>query len=47
MTLGLILLKHLYKKSDRALINDLHLNNSYMYFCSLSYDQAAEANRLC
>ena len=46
IALGLILLKHLYKKSDRALINDLHLNNSYMYFCSLSYDAVAEANRL-
>ena len=46
IALGLILLKHLYKKLDRTLINDLHLNNSYMYFCSLSYDQVAEANRL-
>src|SRR5450830_161367 len=46
IALGLILLKHLYKKSDRNLINELHLNNSYMYFCSLSYDQVAEANRL-
>src|SRR5450830_1016567 len=46
IALGLILLKHLYKKSDRALINDLHLNNSYMYFCSLSYEAVAEANRL-
>ncbi|MHB8276554.1 MAG: transposase [Candidatus Humimicrobiaceae bacterium] len=46
MALGLILLKHLYKKSDRALINYLHLNNSYMYLCSLSYNQVAEAKRL-
>jgi len=46
IALGLILLKHLYKKSDRNLINELHLNNSYMYFCSLSYDVVAEANRL-
>jgi len=45
IALGLLLLKHLYKKSDRALINELHLNNSYMYFCSLSYDAVAEANR--
>ena len=45
IALGLILLKHLYKKSDRNLINELHLNNSYMYFCSLSYDVVAEANR--
>ena len=46
IALGLILLKHLYKKSDRTLINGLHLNNSYVYFCSLSYDAVAEANRL-
>ena len=46
IALGLILLKHLYKKPDRVLINELHLNNSYMYFCSLSYDEVAEANRL-
>ena len=46
IALGLLLLKHLYKKSDRDLINELHLNNSYMYFCSLSYDEVAEANRL-
>src|SRR5680860_514913 len=46
IALGLLLLKHLYKKSDRNLINELHLNNSYMYFCSLSYDVVAEANRL-
>ena len=45
ITLGLILLKHLYKKSDRALINDLHLNTSYMHFCSLSWDEVASANR--
>jgi IS5 family transposase len=46
IALGLILLKHLYKKSDRALVSELHLNNSYMHFCSLSYDQVADANRL-
>lgn len=45
IALGLLLLKHLYKKSDRALICELHLNNSYMYFCSLSYDEVAIANK--
>jgi transposase, IS5 family len=45
IALGLILLKHLYKKSDRDLIKELHLNNTYMYFCSLSYDEVAIANR--
>jgi hypothetical protein len=46
IALGLLLLKHLYQKSYRTLIKELHLNNSYMYFCSLSYDEVAEANRL-
>jgi len=45
IALGLILLKHLYKKSDRDLVKELHLNNSYMYFCSLSYDEVAIANK--
>jgi len=45
IALGLLLLKHLYKKSDRALINELHLNNSYMHFCSLSYDEVSYANK--
>lgn len=45
IALGLLLLKHLYKKSDRALVSELHLNNSYMYFCSLSYDEVAIANK--
>jgi len=45
LSLGLILLKHLYKKSDRSLIDELHLNNAYMHFCSLSYDEVAECNR--
>jgi len=46
IALSLLLLKHLYKKSARALVNELHLNNSYMHFCSLSYDEVASANRL-
>ena len=45
LSLGLILLKHLYKKPDRALIEELHLNNAYMHFCGLSYDEVAVANR--
>ena len=45
LSLGLILLKHLYKKPDRELIRELHLNNAYMYFCSLSYDEVAQYNR--
>jgi len=45
LSLGLILLKHLYRKPDRALIEELHLNNAYMHFCGLSYDEVARYNR--
>ena len=45
LSLGLILLKHLYKKPDRALIEELHLNNAYMHFCGLSYDEVARCSR--
>lgn len=45
MALGLLILKHLYRKSDRDLVRDLHLNTSYMHFCGLSYMEVAEANR--
>jgi len=46
MSLGLLILKHLYRKSDRDLVRDLHLNTSYMHFCGLSYSEVSEANRL-
>jgi hypothetical protein len=45
MALGLLILKHLYRKSDRDLVRDLHLNTSYMHFCGLSYEEVASANR--
>ena len=45
MSLGLLILKHLYRKSDRDLVRDLHLNTSYMHFCGLSYSEVSEANR--
>jgi len=45
IALGLLILKHLYKRSDRDLVRDLHLNTSYMYFCSLSYDEVAASNK--
>jgi len=45
ISLGLLILKHLYKKSDRDLVRDLHLNTSYMHFCGLSYDEVANANK--
>lgn len=46
MSLGLLILKHLYRKSDRDLVRDLHLNTSYMHFCGLSYSEVSETNRL-
>lgn len=45
IALGLLILKHLYNKSDRDLVRDLHLNTSYMHFCGLSYDEVATANK--
>jgi transposase len=45
MSLELLILKHLYRKSDRDLVKDLHLNTSYMHFCGLSYSEVSEANR--
>ena len=45
IALGLILLKHLYKKTDRALVAELHLNNAYMHFCNVSYDEMVKVNR--
>jgi len=45
IALGLLILKHLYKKSDRDLVRDLHLNTSYMHFCSISYNEVAAANK--
>ncbi|MBM3710155.1 MAG: transposase [Actinobacteria bacterium] len=45
ISLGLLILKHLYRKSDRDLVRDLHLNTSYMHFCGLSYAEVSEANR--
>jgi len=45
LSLGLILLKHLYNKSDRQIINELHVNNAYMYLCSVSYDEISKYNR--
>jgi len=45
IALGLLILKHLYKKSDRDLVRDLHLNTSYMHFCGLSYDEVLVSNK--
>jgi IS5 family transposase len=38
LVIGLLLLKFLYQKSDRALIEELEVNNAFMYFCSVSHE---------
>ena len=44
LVIGLLILKHLYKRPDRVLINELHVNNAFMYFCSVSYDEIKRCN---
>jgi hypothetical protein len=39
LVMGIFILKHLYQKSYRMIIKDLHVNNAYMYFCSVSYEE--------
>lgn len=38
MVLGLFILRHLYQKPYRVLIDELHVNTAYMHFCSVSYE---------
>jgi transposase, IS5 family len=45
LVLGLLILKHLYNKPYRTLIEELHVNISYMYFCSVSYEKIKELNK--
>ena len=44
LVLVLLILKHLYKRPDRVLNNELHVNNAFMYFCSVSYDEIKRCN---
>jgi transposase len=44
LVIGLLILKHLYKRPDRVLIEELHVNNAFMYFCSVSYDDIKKCN---
>jgi len=46
LVLGLFILKHLYKKPYRTLIDELHVNTSYMHFCSVSYEKIKELNKI-
>jgi len=41
LIIGLILLKFLYKRSDRQLIEELEVNNAFMYFCSINHADIA------
>lgn len=45
LVLGLLILKHLYNKPYRTLIDELHVNTSYMHFCSVSYEKIKELNK--
>jgi transposase len=44
LVIGLLLLKHLYRRADRVLIEELHVNNAFMYFCSVSYEEIRGCN---
>lgn len=46
LVLGLFILKHLYRKPYRVLIEELHVNTAYMFFCSVSYDEIMRINKL-
>jgi len=46
LVLGLFILKHLYQKPYRILIEELHVNTAYMFFCSVSYDEIMRINKL-
>lgn len=45
MVLGLFILKHLYQKSYRTIIQELHVNTAYMHFCSVSYETIKDLNK--
>jgi len=38
LVIGLLILKHLYKKPDRILIEELEVNNAFMHFCSVTHE---------
>jgi transposase, IS5 family len=43
LVLGLIILKHLFQKPYRVIIEELHVNISYMHFCSVSYEDITKS----
>jgi hypothetical protein len=46
MVLGLLILKHLYRKPYRVLIDELHVNLAYMHFCSVSSEEIMNMKKL-
>ena len=45
MVLGLFILRHLYRKPYRTLIDELHVNLAYMDFCSVSSEEIMDMKR--
>lgn len=45
LVLGLFILKHLYQRSYRVLIDELHVNTAYMHFCSVSCEEIKALNK--
>ncbi len=45
LVLGLFILKHLYQKSYRVLIDELHVNIAYMHLCSVSCEEIKKLNK--
>lgn len=45
LVIGLFILKHLYQKSYRVLIDELHVNIAYMHFCSVSCEEIKALNK--
>ncbi|MBN2769055.1 MAG: transposase [Spirochaetes bacterium] len=45
LVLGLFILKHLYQRPFRVIINELHVNTAYMHFCSVSCDEITLLNK--
>jgi IS5 family transposase len=39
LVIGIFILRHLYRKPYRVLIEELHVNTAYMHFCSVSYEE--------
>jgi len=44
IAIGLILLRRYYKMSYRKVVDELHVNNAFMYFCNVSHDDIIEYN---